>query len=112
MNTPELRELLIVNCGAWDSPSVTSLAQRSGCHLERLVLLETRIRAGDLLDVLRAIPTLETLEITESIPNAVTDPVVEALTLSARQFAVLPILGTLVLKGAYLFGTDKLLTML
>ncbi|KAJ6564351.1 hypothetical protein B0H19DRAFT_1258808 [Mycena capillaripes] len=97
MNTPELKELLIVNCGAWDSLSVTSLAQRSGCHLERLVLLETRIRAGDLLDVLRAIPTLETLEIKDSIPNA---------------FAVLPILGTLVLKGAYLFETDKLLTML
>ncbi|KAJ7131380.1 hypothetical protein C8R44DRAFT_850121 [Mycena epipterygia] len=112
INAPELKRVFLIHCPVWHSPSILSLVQRSGCHLQKLVLQDTGVRAPDLLALLRIIPTLDTLVMIQSIPNAVTNGLVEALTPSLKSTLVLPVLNTLVLTGVYLFSTDKFLTML
>jgi hypothetical protein len=59
------------------------------------------------------LPALHTLVLTEVTPNAFTNAVVDALTVTSSWDEVaLPALTTLVLVGTHLFSTDKLLTML
>ncbi|KAJ7677703.1 hypothetical protein DFH06DRAFT_1291172 [Mycena polygramma] len=111
-DTPRLKELFLVKCGAWDSPRIPELMQSSGCRPEALVLQDTRIRARDLLTLLSAIPTLETLVLTDNIPNTVTNILLQALTPAPGQPALLPQLCTFILTGSYLFSTDTLLLML
>jgi hypothetical protein len=113
MNAPGLKEIILIDCYVWDSPSITSLVHRSGCYPEKLVLQNTRVRSGELLALLRMLPALHTLVLTDATPNAFTNTVVDALTTTSSWDEVaLPALTTLVLVGTYLFSTDKLLTML
>ncbi|KAJ6481420.1 hypothetical protein C8R47DRAFT_1283733 [Mycena vitilis] len=111
-DTPRLKELFLVKCGAWDLPDISPLIQSSGCRLEALVLQDTRIRARDLLTLLSAIPTLETLVLTDNIPNTATNTLLQALTPAPGEPVLLPQLCTFVLTGSYLFSTDALLVML
>ncbi|KAJ7437448.1 hypothetical protein B0H11DRAFT_2107192 [Mycena galericulata] len=108
---PALTEIFLVDCGVWNSRNIESLVQRSGCHLQKLVLQRTRVRAVELLEFLPAIPTLHALILMDLFPNSITDLLIDALNLSSPS-SFLPALNTLVLDGIYLFSTDKLLTML
>ncbi|KAJ6535051.1 hypothetical protein B0H19DRAFT_437243 [Mycena capillaripes] len=106
IDTPHLRELFLVKCAGWDAPSVPALVQRSGCFLNTLVLQEGRLRPTELLNLLSALTTLQTLVLIDNIPNTVTNIVIDGLT------PLLPALSTLVLQGSHLFSTNTLLTML
>ncbi|KAJ7677726.1 hypothetical protein DFH06DRAFT_559366 [Mycena polygramma] len=110
--TPQLTELFLVDCAAWDAASIPTILQRSGCHLKTLLLQDTRVRAGELVALLPSLPTVETLVLADCIPNALNNSVLEALTLFTGTDAVLPALRTFVLTGSYLFTPEKLLTML
>ncbi|KAJ7437444.1 hypothetical protein B0H11DRAFT_1935911 [Mycena galericulata] len=111
MNTPEVKSIVLVSC-SWCSPNILSLVHRSECYLQQLELDDIRVRAPELLELLRTQPTLGTLVMTNCTPNAVTNVLFEALTPSATSI-ILPALNTFVLGGFdYLFSTDKLLRML
>ncbi|KAJ7670092.1 hypothetical protein DFH06DRAFT_1321109 [Mycena polygramma] len=112
LNTPQLKELHIINCAAWEPLIIPDFVQRSGCYLETMVLQESRLRVAELLHLLSTISTLETLVLTDNIPNAVTNAVLDALTVSGLNPVALPALTTLVITGTYLFGTGNLLAML
>ncbi|KAJ6574678.1 hypothetical protein B0H19DRAFT_607838 [Mycena capillaripes] len=113
MNLPNLKQLQIFNCEKWDSSSVEAHTQRSGCRLTTLSLHNVRIRGSELLQLLRALPTLETLQITQPFPNSVIDMVLAALTPRPHlNDLVLPVLTKIVLAGTYLFLTDSLLKLL
>ncbi|KAJ7689299.1 hypothetical protein B0H17DRAFT_1180301 [Mycena rosella] len=118
MNIPSLKDLFLVDCRVWDTVSLSSLLQRSACQLEQLVLQTTDathttgVCTGELLILLRLTPTLTTLVLTQLLPNAITDALLEALIAQDATPAVLPVLTALVLAGIYLFSTDQLLNML
>ncbi|KAJ7722436.1 hypothetical protein DFH07DRAFT_288186 [Mycena maculata] len=121
MNLPNLQELQLLDFANLDIPSVVSHVQRSGSQIATLCLRNTQIRGKDLLDLLRALPTVETLTMTKLIPNAITDTVLKALISAPHDTShdtsqpteiILPSLTKVVLDGTYLFSTDALLTML
>ncbi|KAJ7779001.1 hypothetical protein B0H16DRAFT_1711353 [Mycena metata] len=114
INSPALKEIRLIHGGVEDASSITSFIERSGCFLERLVLQQVHIRPRELLALFSSIPTLRTLVITDSTPNAITNAVVDALTPSftGGTAAVLPALTTLVIIGTYMFCASKLLAML
>ncbi|KAJ7689337.1 hypothetical protein B0H17DRAFT_1135143 [Mycena rosella] len=108
--TPNLLELHVIECGFWDAPDVLSFLTRSACPLQTLVLRNTRIRAGELLALLRAAPSIQDLTLTDVLPNSITDLVITALTPGSD--VVLPALARIELAGTYLFSMDALLRML
>ncbi|KAJ7019340.1 hypothetical protein C8F04DRAFT_1147880 [Mycena alexandri] len=112
LNLPNLERLELIGCWKWDFPSVDSHMKRSGCTLKELLLQSTRIRGPELLELLRILPTLETLEIAGpyQIPNSITDPVL--LGLGPTDKGLLPALTKWVLHGTYVFSTNTLLNML
>ncbi|KAJ6482715.1 hypothetical protein C8R45DRAFT_1075797 [Mycena sanguinolenta] len=114
METPELKKIYLIRCWAWNSLSIPALLQRSLCSLETLVVGHSRVRPAVLLALFSAIPTLGTLVLVDNFPNVVTDLVLEglALTHSALNVDVLPMLHTFVLRGTYLCSTGALLTLL
>ncbi|KAF8151864.1 hypothetical protein K438DRAFT_382598 [Mycena galopus ATCC 62051] len=114
METPKLNEIVLFRCWVWDPPSISGFLQRSGCSLETLVLQDVHVRPAPLLELFAATPTLGTLVLADNPANTVTNLVLDALTVSesARGITALPALHTLVLRGAYLFSINKLLTML
>ncbi|KAJ7655281.1 hypothetical protein DFH06DRAFT_1414080 [Mycena polygramma] len=113
MNFPNLKRLQVVDCDKWNFSSLEAHRKRSGCQLNTLVLQNVRIRGPDLLELLRTLPALETLEIMKPFPNSILDGVLAALTpRSGSSELVLPILARIVWTGAYLFSTDALLKML
>ncbi|KAJ7144147.1 hypothetical protein C8R44DRAFT_759539 [Mycena epipterygia] len=115
MNLPNLEQLELVNCCVWDPPSILSFQRRSACQLKELVLENTRVRATDLLDLLRLLPMLESLVMTHLIPNSVTNDFLAGLTFSSshspRAPVAVPMLTRIVLTGVYLCSTDALLRM-
>ncbi|KAJ7744265.1 hypothetical protein DFH07DRAFT_28052 [Mycena maculata] len=113
MTTPELKKILLIDC-AWSSLTILSFVQRSGCDLQQLVLHGTRVRAPELIALLRLLTTLDTLVLTGSIPNALTDTLLEALTPIATPVSPLlvPAPYTIILSGVYVFGTHRLISML
>ncbi|KAJ7778996.1 hypothetical protein B0H16DRAFT_1838150 [Mycena metata] len=108
---PTLNEMHVFRC-PWDPLRIESLIRRSGCHLGKLVLQGTRPRNAELVEIFRLMPTLHTLVLKDLIPTAITNLVVESLTLAPGLPQALPALTTLILTGTYFFKTDKLLTML
>ncbi|KAF7377276.1 F-box domain-containing protein [Mycena sanguinolenta] len=114
METPGLKEIHLMRCSWSPLGSIPSLVRRSSCSLETLVLDRTRVRPGELLALFPTIPTIGTLVLVHNYPNTVTNILLEGLTpsLSDVNVCVLPALHTLVLKGAYLCSTDKLVTLL
>ncbi|KAF8186466.1 hypothetical protein K438DRAFT_1835664 [Mycena galopus ATCC 62051] len=115
MNTPELKKITVVQSWKWnssDSQSIRAFLQRSGCSLQTLVLRGCHVRAPHLIALFPAMPTLGTLVLADNIPTTVTDTVLDALTMPAREGGILPTLHTLVLKGSYVFSTSNLLAML
>ncbi|KAJ6482698.1 hypothetical protein C8R45DRAFT_1150233 [Mycena sanguinolenta] len=112
MDTPVLKEMYLRTCWAWNPVAIPALLRRSGCSLEILVLEQSRIRPAELLALFSEIPTLSTLVLLDNPHNAVTNMVLEALIPRGSGGGVLPSLHTLVLRGTYLFGTDKLLALL
>ncbi|KAJ7488916.1 hypothetical protein FB451DRAFT_680384 [Mycena latifolia] len=110
LTTPNLEQLHIIACGLWDAPSVLAFIPRSACPLHSLVLHNTRVRAGPLLELLRVTPSLQALTLTELLPNSITDLIMTALTPGSE--VALPALTHIVLAGVYLFTTGALLRML
>lgn len=117
MNFPNLEQLHHIDCSAIHVSSVASHTSRSGCRVKTLLLQNTRVRCGELLELLRALPTIDTLVMADLIPNAVTDTLLRELLLhqdtpTEGAETVLPTLKNLSISGAYLFSTDMLLNML
>ncbi|KAJ7174166.1 hypothetical protein C8R43DRAFT_1230852 [Mycena crocata] len=111
MTLPNLQHLHFVDCAAFDT--LISHVDRSGSRLMTLVLENARIRGPDLLELLRAIPTVEKLEMTGLIPNSLTDVVLREFTPQlALGELVLPALTHLTVAVTYLFSSSALLTML
>ncbi|KAJ6527905.1 hypothetical protein DFH09DRAFT_1371364 [Mycena vulgaris] len=99
LTTPNLDRLSLANFFLWKGQtSLMPFIRRSACQLKTLVLKDMRLRPMELLALLRMLPTLEILIITELLPNSVTDLVLEALTPRP--------------KPDCLFRTDVLLRML
>ncbi|KAJ6513616.1 hypothetical protein C8R47DRAFT_616150 [Mycena vitilis] len=96
----------------WESTSVTEFLTRSACSLKILFLKDVRVRAGELLTVLRHTPALCTLVLRNSIPNALTDMLILALTPVSGSETLLPALKNIVFVGSYLFSTNTVLRML
>ncbi|KAK7023279.1 hypothetical protein R3P38DRAFT_3537658 [Favolaschia claudopus] len=94
--------------------NVGSFIERSGCHLQTLRLESIPIRPADLLELLRMLPTVENLVLSDLLPNSITKPAIQALTFAASSGdeAILPMMTTFVVDGGYLFDADALLTML
>ncbi|KAJ7022586.1 hypothetical protein C8F04DRAFT_1137765 [Mycena alexandri] len=113
LNLPSLEWLQLVDGIRCDSSSLQSHTHRSGCRLKTLLLRNTFISALDFVELLRALPTLETLEITwqSQVTDAMTDLVLTRLT-PVPGLNILPALTKLVLNGNFAFGTTALLTML
>ncbi|KAK7051910.1 hypothetical protein R3P38DRAFT_3255158 [Favolaschia claudopus] len=114
ITAPALNQFHVVNLKFWDTPPMLEFIKRSDFSLQTLVFFRVPIRAIDLVPILRAVPTVQTLFLEDLIPNAITNPVMDALTAHPATPAetVLPAMSTFVLAGAYLFGQDNLLTML
>ncbi|KAJ7488918.1 hypothetical protein FB451DRAFT_680395 [Mycena latifolia] len=113
LTTPNLEQLCLVDCAFWDAASLFPFISRSACHLQSLVLRNTRVRAGELLAFVRVIPTLKVLSLTELLPNSITDLIMTALTpLTGSESVALPALTHIALAGVYLFSTGALLRML
>ncbi|KAJ7757268.1 hypothetical protein DFH07DRAFT_461453 [Mycena maculata] len=114
LNTPNLEELRIIDCLNW-SRRIIPFMTRSACSLQTLVVHNTRVRGTELLALLRQVPTLDTLVLTELVPNSITDLVLGPLTPlpgSPATQVVLPALTRLVVAGVYLFSTQVLMQML
>ncbi|KAJ6513625.1 hypothetical protein C8R47DRAFT_1064342 [Mycena vitilis] len=111
LTAPKLEELHFHD-HAWDTTSITEFLTRSACSLKILFIENVRVRAGELLDLLRHAPTLHTLELLDSIPNSLTDILISALTPVAGSEPLLPALKNIVFVGTYLFSTNGILRML
>ncbi|KAJ7177303.1 hypothetical protein C8R43DRAFT_1118305 [Mycena crocata] len=98
----------------WSQLQFSSFIQRSRCSLQILFLDAISVRGNDLLALLRLVPTLKALYLHCLRPNAVTDKVIETLTLGNRNEAVptLPMLTSLYISGSYLFSNAVLVDML
>ncbi|KAJ7689327.1 hypothetical protein B0H17DRAFT_1202439 [Mycena rosella] len=101
-----------MDCPYWNGPSIVLFLKYSACDLRELVLRHTRVRAGELVVILRLTPALEDLVLTELAPTSITDVVVRALTPFPGSEPALPVLKRIVFAGVYLFSTDALLRML
>ncbi|KAK7051915.1 hypothetical protein R3P38DRAFT_2684573 [Favolaschia claudopus] len=110
VTAPALRHFQAINLNYWDTPIMQAFVERSAFSLRTLVLYLVPTRVGELLDILRLLPTVETLFLEDLIPNAITNAAMEVLTPPTE--ILLPALSKFVLSGAYLFGEDRLLTML
>ncbi|KAJ6513627.1 hypothetical protein C8R47DRAFT_616519 [Mycena vitilis] len=111
LTAPNLEELHFFDY-IWDSTSIKEFLARSACSLQILSLKNVRVRAGELLEVLRHAPTLHTVEIRNSIPNSLTDVLISALLPMVGPGMLLPALKNIVLVGTYLFNTELFLRML
>ncbi|KAJ7141690.1 hypothetical protein C8R43DRAFT_954647 [Mycena crocata] len=119
MTLPLLTRLDIIACAVWDCESLRSFQERSNFHhLKALTLRDTRVRGIDLFELLRALPTLETLIMLDLLPNAITDPFLAGLVSNlaihpeGEDLRILPALTKIVLEGAYLCSMNMLLTVL
>ncbi|KAJ7176938.1 hypothetical protein C8R46DRAFT_1246131 [Mycena filopes] len=113
LTIPNLERLHLVDCLVWQGPSILPFVTRSGCSLRELVLQDTRARVGELLALLRLTPTLETLVLTQLLPNCITDALIGPLTPATNNAnLLLPVLERVTIAGTYLFGTTALLNML
>ncbi|KAJ7689340.1 hypothetical protein B0H17DRAFT_1135146 [Mycena rosella] len=112
LTTPNLRKLHVIDCAVWDAPSITSFFARSACPLQTLVLRNTRMRAGELLALLRAGPSIQVLILADLLSNSIINLVITALAPLPGSDVALPVLARIVLTGMYLFSTDALLRML
>ncbi|KAJ7779022.1 hypothetical protein B0H16DRAFT_802651 [Mycena metata] len=111
--TPNLEQLNVSNCMAWHPQSISIFLTRSASPLRQLSLSNVRLRAGELLALLRATPTLEVLELRDLLPNSITNTLVVPLTPAASNTnLLLPALKRVVIVGTYLFTTEALLCML
>ncbi|KAF7376485.1 F-box domain-containing protein [Mycena sanguinolenta] len=111
METPELEEIYLLNCWAWNPSSIPSLLKQSNCSLATLVLEQCRIRPAELLAFFPAIRTLQTLVLVDNAGNTVSNLVLDGLT-PTPDVVLLPMLHTFVLRGSYLCSTDRLLMLL
>ncbi|KAJ7160345.1 hypothetical protein C8R46DRAFT_1107854 [Mycena filopes] len=119
LNLPSLEWLRIFEGGIpWGFiRSLRSHTDRSGCRLKTLTLYDISISPLDLVDLLRVLPALETLEMiwtSEShVSGAMGDSVLVALVPNPdSDGGILPALTKLVLSGRYTFSTEALLRML
>jgi hypothetical protein len=112
LSTPNLAEFRLMDCGAWDAAGILPFIWRTASSLRTLVLKNTRVRAGELLDLLRATPAIDTLVLSELIPNSITNLVMEALTPQPGGQVALPALTRLTISVVYLFSTNTLLLIL
>ncbi|KAJ7983294.1 hypothetical protein DFH06DRAFT_718062 [Mycena polygramma] len=111
LTAPNLEEIHFFDY-IWDSTSITEFLTRSACSLQILSLESVRVRAGELLAVLRHTPTLHTLELRDSIPNSLTDILISALLPVVGPETLLPALKNIIFVGTYLFSTTIILRML
>ncbi|KAJ6457147.1 hypothetical protein C8R47DRAFT_1164557 [Mycena vitilis] len=115
MNFPNLERLELIGCSAWDLPSLESHATRSGCQIKTLILDYGLASGPDVLQLLRSLPMLETLDVSvASFPTFVLDLLLAWLTPGdAESGGVgLPALRTIAIAGKYDFPTAALLNML
>ncbi|KAJ7616207.1 hypothetical protein DFH06DRAFT_1365689 [Mycena polygramma] len=89
--------------------------QRSGCSLKTLKLRRCSVRISELLQIFEASPCLDSFSIEEGstpTPTAVTDRLLEALTVKSDRTALLPSLMHLLIDGDFFFRDEILLAML
>ncbi|KAJ7712369.1 hypothetical protein B0H16DRAFT_568923 [Mycena metata] len=104
------------------SSQIQSHTRRSGCHLKTLTLHNTVISALDLIELLRALPTLQTLDIGwhnhSQVSDAVSDLLLTWCTWSlvpggaGMDDVILPALTKLMLHGNFELSMNALLMML
>ncbi|KAJ7983296.1 hypothetical protein DFH06DRAFT_1467123 [Mycena polygramma] len=111
LTAPNLEELHVTD-KVWEAASIEHFLTRSDCSLQILVLKTVRVRAGELLAVLRQTPTLRTLALRDSTPNSLTDILISALTPTNASQMLLRALNDLTIVGTYLFSTNGILRML
>ncbi|KAK7051956.1 hypothetical protein R3P38DRAFT_3255198 [Favolaschia claudopus] len=94
--------------------TVSSFLGRSSAQLHTLELNGTSVRAVHLISLLRMVPTVERLVLRNLLPYAVTNPLIQALTIGASSAdkVLLPMMTSFHLGGGYLFKADVLISML
>ncbi|KAK7023250.1 hypothetical protein R3P38DRAFT_1102414 [Favolaschia claudopus] len=109
---PALEKLALVHCTL--TSAVPSFLDRSSAQLQTLEMDGASVRAVDLISLLRMVPTVKRLVLRKLLPNAVTDLVIQSLTIGAfsADKVLLPMMTTLILDGGYLFGEEALMSML
>ncbi|KAJ6460447.1 hypothetical protein C8R47DRAFT_1327675 [Mycena vitilis] len=88
---------------------------RSGCSLKTLKLKKCSVRISELLQIFEASPCLDSFSIEEGstpTPTAVTDRLLEALTVNSDRAALLPSLTHILIDGEFVFRDESLLAML
>ncbi|KAJ7082171.1 hypothetical protein C8R43DRAFT_1052452 [Mycena crocata] len=109
--TPALSVLEIT---ALTQPSnLSAFLQRSACDLQTLVFTRCSVRIAELLQIFACTPGLDTLAIRGAFATtAITERLLEALTMRSDRPALLPGLKHLVIDGMYAFRDRNLVDML
>lgn len=96
----------------WSQATMSDYLKRSGCHLQEMALDNVSgLRASDLLELFPNTPTLQTLCVRKLRPNAITDKLLNALTVDEDR-VLLPALAKLTVSGSSLFRAAALVHML
>ncbi|KAJ7142740.1 hypothetical protein C8R44DRAFT_866045 [Mycena epipterygia] len=108
--------------GSVSLPAISALLQRSNCALHALVLDAVAFRGPELIRLFPHMLSLRALTLSELLPYAITDAVLDALTLRtenedplsihADRPPALPALEHLTIVGSYIFRDRALVTML
>ncbi|KAK7051950.1 hypothetical protein R3P38DRAFT_3172274 [Favolaschia claudopus] len=109
---PALEKLALVHCTL--TSAVPSFLDRSSAQLQTLEMDGASVRAVDLVSLLRMVPTVRRLVLRKLLPNAVTNLVLQSLTIGAFPLdqVLLPMMTSFLLDGGYLFKADALMSML
>ncbi|KAJ7681295.1 hypothetical protein B0H17DRAFT_1205966 [Mycena rosella] len=112
--------ILNISCHGLSLQSVSALIQRSHCALHTLAPSEVDFRGTELLHLLPDLPALSSLTLAELLPYAISDTVLDALTLRtedalsihADRPPALPKLQHITIVGSYIFRDRALVRML
>ncbi|KAK7051927.1 hypothetical protein R3P38DRAFT_3594056 [Favolaschia claudopus] len=110
---PALEKLALVYC-KFNISTLLSFLSRSSAQLQTLEIDGASVRAADFISFLRMVPTVKRLVLRKLLPNAVTDLVIQSLTIGVfpPDEVLLPMMTSFTLDGGYIFKADSLMSML
>jgi hypothetical protein len=96
----------------WPNSKFLQFLTRSSCALEKLVLSHVDMRAHELIECLRMMPSLVKLRIEGSVDVLLSNNVVDGLKQKGTQQPLVPNLRFLALEGVFAFCDDHFADML